>query len=340
MNDHMSLHAGFHTGLHTEDVTGLSASSRTVRELAWLVIACCLVWTGSIQAQTKQTAPSPKTPKVRSEMLVSTGWLAEHLKDGNVVVLYIGSKADAYAAGHIPGARFISLSSIAVTRDGVPNELPPVDELTRVFEAAGVSNGSRIILYGERYGLFAARAYFTLDYMGLGDHAALLDGGLEKWKAENRPVTAETSGILAGMLTVKPKPEILLSVGDMQALALTKSDTAAILDARPDDEFTGAKLSEEVSKAGHIPHAAGLYWMKNLESTANPVLLPEAELRRMYSALGAGPQKKVVSYCRSGMQSSFDYFVARYLGYEAGMYDGSFYEWSRKELPVEREVKK
>ena len=80
--------------------------------------------------------------------------------------------------------------------------------------------------------------------------------------------------------------------------------------------------------------------MKNLESAANPVLQPEAELRRMYAALGATPQKKVVSYCRSGMQSSFDYFVAKYLGYEARMYDGSFFEWSRKELPVESEVKK
>jgi thiosulfate/3-mercaptopyruvate sulfurtransferase len=323
-----------------EDMSNSGAGSRVMRRLAGLALACCIIWPAAMQAQSKPATPSGVNPRLRSDLLVSTDWLADHLNNPDVVVLCIAGKPEFCSAGRIPGARFISLSSIAVTRDGVPNELPAVGDLQRVFAAAGVKDGSRIILYGERYGLFAARAYFTLDYLGLGDHAALLNGGLEKWKAEKRPLSAEEPKPVAGKLTVKANPDILLNVRDMQTLALEKSGSAAILDARPDDEFTGAKLSEEVSRAGHIPHAAGLFWMKNLESTANPVLRPEAELRRMYSALGAGPQKKVVSYCRSGMQSSFDYFVAKYLGYDTGMYDGSFFEWSRNGLPVESDQKK
>lgn len=308
--------------------------------LAALALACSFLWTPALHAQNKPAAVSSESPKLRKDMLVSTAWLAQHLKDRNLVVLCIGGKADFCSAGHIPGARSILLSDITVTRDGVPYELPPVADLKRVFESAGLTDRSRVVLYGERYGLFAARAYFTLDYLGLGDRTALLDGGLEKWKTENRPLSSETPKPVAGKLTIKPNPAISLSVHDMQDLALAKADSAAILDARPTDEFTGAKLSEEVSKAGHIPHAAGLFWMKNLESTANPVLLPEGDLRRMYAALGATPQKKIVTYCRTGMQSSFDYFVAKYLGYQAGMYDGSFFEWSQKDLPVENDLKK
>jgi thiosulfate/3-mercaptopyruvate sulfurtransferase len=108
------------------------------------------------------------------------------------------------------------------------------------------------------------------------------------------------------------------------------------VDARPTKEFTGEQLSEDVAKSGHIPGAKGLYWMDMLVSRQNPVLKPEAELRRIYSALNARSDQPLVTYCRTGMQSSFDYFVAKYLGYEPSMYDASFYEWSKNGLPTEK----
>src|ERR1700722_4362957 len=83
----------------------------------------------------------------RSDMLVSTDWLAKHAGDPKVVVLHVAANRTAYDAGHIPGARFLAQSDIVVTRDGVPNELPGVADLKRVIEAAGVSDDSRIILY-------------------------------------------------------------------------------------------------------------------------------------------------------------------------------------------------
>ena len=303
-----------------------------------LILAICVAFTVMAAGQCGQGS-GVNASSVRSEMLVSTDWLAQHQKDADLVVLCIATSADYCEQGRIAGARFVALSAIAVTRDGVPNELPPLDDLRNVFETAGVSNQSQIVLYGERYGLFAARAYYTLDYMGLADRAALLNGGLEKWKAEQRPLGGEPTKIKRGKLTVKPKPEILTSLNDMQAIAGSVPASAAIIDARPADEFSGAKISEDVPVAGHIPHAEGPYWLRLLESTANPVLRPETELRELFSNAGAVGNKRVVTYCRSGMQSSYDYFVAKYLGYDTAMYDGSFYEWSRHALPVVRESK-
>ena len=273
---------------------------------------------------------------VRKEMLVSTQWLADHLRDPGLVILCVSPAPEFCSKGHIPGAGYLALGDIAVTRNGIPNELPAVEQLQKVFESAGVSNSSRIVLYGWRYGLMAARAYFTLDYLGLADRTSLLDGGLEKWTAEHRELSTESPAVTPGKLRPSPHPEILVETSAMRELVANKSHKVAIIDARPVDEFSGAKLSEDVPKAGHIPSAKGMYWMNNLVSAENPVLRPEAELRRLYASMEPGTGSSVVTYCRTGMQSSFSYFVAKYLGYDAKMYDASFYEWSRLELPVEK----
>src|SRR6478672_3357344 len=278
-------------------------------------------------------------PKLRPEMLVTTGWLAENLSEPDLGVLCIDSTPEFYAKGHIPGARQIKLSDIAVTRDGIPNELPPVETLQKVFTAVGVSNSSRVVLYGERLNLFAARAYFTLDYLGVAARVALLDGGIDKWTAERRPLSTEIPQVKAGTLTVSPRPEILIDTKTMRDLSQKKPGSVTLVDARPTKEFTGEQLSEDVAKAGHIPGAKGLYWMDMLVSRQNPVLKPEAELRRMYSEANAKADQPLVTYCRTGMQSSFDYFVAKYLGYDPSMYDGSFYEWSKRDLPAETSAK-
>ncbi|HEX3155909.1 MAG TPA: sulfurtransferase [Candidatus Angelobacter sp.] len=275
-------------------------------------------------------------PKLRPEMLVTTGWLAENLSEPDIIVLCISSSPEFYSKGHIPGARQIKLEDIAVTRDGIPNELPPVETLQHVFERAGVSNSARVVLYGERFNLLAARAYFTLDYLGIAARVALLDGGLEKWAAERRPLSTEIPQSKTAALVVSPRPEILVDTKAMRELAQKKSGSVTLLDARPTQEFTGEQRSEDVAKAGHIPGAKGLYWMDMLVSRQNPVLKPESELRRMYSEVNAKAGQPLVTYCRTGMQSSFDYFVAKYLGYDPSMYDASFFEWSKNNLPVEK----
>ncbi|HWS16415.1 MAG TPA: sulfurtransferase [Candidatus Elarobacter sp.] len=280
-------------------------------------------------------AQAGTAPKLRPEMLVTTAWLAESLSEPDVIVLCISSAPEFYTKGHIPGARQINLGDLAVTRDGIPNELPPVETLQKIFAAAGVSNSSRVVLYGERFNLLAARAYFTLDYLGVAARVGLLDGGLDKWKAERRPLSTEIPQAKAATLVVSPRPEVLIDTKTMRDLSLKKAGTVTLVDARPTKEFTGEQRSEDVTKAGHIPGAKGLYWMDMLVSRQNPILKPQTELLRMYAEMNAKTDQPLVTYCRTGMQSSFDYFVAKYLGYEPSMYDASFFEWSKNDLPAE-----
>jgi thiosulfate/3-mercaptopyruvate sulfurtransferase len=281
------------------------------------------------------SAQTDSTPKLRQQMLVTTGWLAEHLHDQDLVVLCISATPEFYSKGHIPGARQISLGEIAATRDGVPNELPAVEKLRQIFSGAGVSLNVHVVLYGERSNLLAARAYFTLDYLGVAQRTSLLDGGIEKWKNEGRLLSTEAPTVTPATLAVSPRPEILVDTATMRNLAQNKPGRITLLDARPTKEFSGEQLSEDVSHAGHIPGARSLYWMDMLVSRENPVLRPEAELRRMFTEANATADGPLVTYCRTGMQSSFDYFVAKYLGYEPSMYDASFFEWSKKDLPAE-----
>ena len=136
-------------------------------------------------------------------------------------------------------------------------------------------------------------------------------------------------------LEIRLKKEVVVDTAAVKKLSGLGSNSA-LLDSRPLEEFTGERLSEDVPKAGHIPGAMPLYWMENLVSRENPVLKPVEELRSIYQRAGVSPGGRVLTYCRTGMQSSFDYFVAKYLGYEANMYDASFFEWSREKLPVEK----
>jgi len=272
---------------------------------------------------------------IRREMLVNTDWLATHLHDPNLIVVCIVDDERFYLSGHIPGARMIRLSDIVTTRDGVPNELPSVSHLRSVFEKAGVSNDSRIVLYGERSGMPAARAYFTLDYLGITDRTSLLDGGMEKWRAEERQESTATPPVRVGKLEIRAHPEIVVSLAKMAEYSRSTEGPAILIDSRPKAEYTGEKLSEDVPQRGHIPHAAGLYWRNLLRDDSIPELKSATELQELFHAAGAAPGKEIITYCRTGMQSSFSYFVAKYLGYRVRMYDGSFYEWSRSSLPIE-----
>ena len=308
----------------------MKIAHRKFRLLVWIIFLGLIVLVRAAAAQEDIDQRS-------NEMLVSTDWLAAHLHDPDLVVLCIAEDESFYSAGHIPGARLIRVSEITTTRDGVPNQLPTVERLQRVFESAGVSNGSRIILYGERSGVMAARAYFTLDYLGLGDRAALLDGGIEKWRADKRPVSTEVPPMVVGSLRVHLRPEIIVDTPHVAEYSHTMPGARkpVLIDARPPQEYTGEKLSEDLKQAGHIPSAKNLYWKDFLKNGEVPELLPAPELRSHFESAGATPGKEVITYCRTGMQSSFDYFVAKYLGYRTRMYVGSFYEWTRKPRNVE-----
>jgi thiosulfate/3-mercaptopyruvate sulfurtransferase len=271
-------------------------------------------------------------PAVRSDMLVSTDWLAQHLKDPNIVILHVSRDRTAYDAGHIPGARFLTLTDIAVTRDGILNELPPAADLKNLFERAGVSDDSRVILYSDANVLPATRAYYTLDYLGHGDRAALLDGGLGKWRAESRMLVKDTPEVRAGHFTPRPKPEVVVGIEAVKDLSWAATNampgSAALVDARPASDFQGKTAAQEITRPGHIPGAVNFSWTDSQVGKDNAALLPEAQLRKLYEQLGVTPDRPAVTYCNTGMQASQSYFTLKYLGYDVKMYDGSYSEWS------------
>lgn len=261
-----------------------------------------------------------------SQLLVQTNWLGDHLKDSNVVVLHVAANRTIYDAGHIPGARFLPLSDVAVIRDGLPSQLPAVDALKTAFEHVGLGDKSRVIIYDDVKGLFAARVYFALDYLGHGQHASLLDGGFEKWKAEHRDVTMAAPVFNSAILRVKARPELIVNLPTMKQIVAEKKTT--LIDARSPDEYSGTKAGDGVPRGGHIPGAKSVFWMDSLVSKDNPVLKPVAEMLAKYEASGVKQGKNVVVYCRTGMQASHDYFTLKLLGVSPVLYEGSFVEWS------------
>ena len=272
-----------------------------------------------------------ESPAVKAEMLVSTTWLQEHSADRDLVVLYVGQDRTRFDGGHVPGSRFVRLDELVEQHKDSLNELPSVADLQALFESLGVGDDSRVVLMGEHGGVFAARAYFTLDYLGHGDHAALLDGGLERWAAEGRPLSRDNVHPAPARFTPQLQPDILISTAEVRRLITEPPNGGAaayvLLDARPVNEFDGVVNSEAVAKAGHISGSHSLYWKKLIRSEANPALLNPPELEDQFRRAGLQQGQRVITYCRTGMQSSFTYFVAKYLGHAAAMYDGSIYEW-------------
>jgi thiosulfate/3-mercaptopyruvate sulfurtransferase len=133
----------------------------------------------------------------RDSMVVNTAWLAQHLKDPDLVLLHVGDK-DEYAAKHIPGARYVSLSDIATSdhsATGLILEMPPTaEDLRGRLEKLGISNDSRVVVYyGKDWVSPSTRVIFTLDYAGLGDRAVLLDGGMGAWVRDGHDVRPTSS---------------------------------------------------------------------------------------------------------------------------------------------------
>jgi len=278
--------------------------------------------------------PQQAKAKVNESMIVSTEWLAKHLNDDSLVLLQVGEKKE-YDEAHIPGAQFIQLQDISTPRgQGLTLELPSVDQLKAAFEKFGVTDKSRIIVYfGKDWVTPTARVFMTLDYLGLGDRTSILDGGLPAWRAENRAVTAEVREVKPGSFT--PHPNAKLVVDAAWVSANLNKPGVAILDARAPKFYTGEEVGQ-MPRGGHIPRANSIPFSTLVDDKTNRFKTPDA-LRALFGTAGVKESDSVATYCHIGQQASLLYFVARYLGYDAHLYDGSFQDWSnRSELPVEK----
>ncbi|HSL71087.1 MAG TPA: rhodanese-like domain-containing protein [Longimicrobiales bacterium] len=296
----------------------------TILSAALLLAAC--------EPQTREEPPSTDTgspaavagqPDTRLDLFTDVPAPAAQL-------VFVGEQRASQMAAW-PGAVFVPMSTFSVERDGIPNEFPPADSLAAKLAAAGV-RGENVVIVGEP--IPAGRAYAAFDYLGLGDRAVLLDGGLTALGSPTDSARARVTGADSAELKVDVREDLIVDAEWVHARL--RDPNVAILDARPPAEFSGETPGRGITRPGHIPGARNLFWQTLVRSPDDARLKDEAELRRLFQEAGVDPGDTIVAYCRTGGQSSFLYAVARHLGYNVRLYDGSFIDWNRTDYPVAR----
>ena len=261
--------------------------------------------------------------------LVSTAWLAGHLREGDLVVVdstafMPSSGRDAraeYLAAHIPGARFLDIDAVSDTSAPTPHMLPSADQFGVAMEKLGIGRDDRIVVYDNSPLRTAARGWFMLRHYG-AERVAVLDGGLGKWLDEGRPVE---SG--------EPRPrEARFDALPRSGEVVAKSDVRAglgvpLIDARSRARFEGSEPDPRAGVApGHIPGSRNLPFaaLYNEDGTFKRM----EDLREAFVAAGADPECPFVASCGSGVTANSLIFAARLLGNrDTRLYDGSWSEW-------------
>ncbi len=263
--------------------------------------------------------------------VVSTSWLADHLRDPSLVILQVSSHRRQYLEGHIPGARFLWPDWLVSDNPDLSYELPSVSELTQRLEDLGVSDSSEIVLCFSGSELSSTtRMFFTLDYLGLADRAYILDGGLNAWKAEKRPLTTDTAAHAEGTVAPRVREEVRTN-GDWIAGHLHDRGIR-LVDARASVFYTGENPTWD--KKGHIPGAVNVPFNTVADSVSK--FKSADTLQAIFDRAGIKRGDKIVPYCHVGQQATVIYFVAKNLGYDVSLYDGAFEDWAgRQNAPVE-----
>ncbi len=264
--------------------------------------------------------------------LVSTDWLAAHLRDPDLRILdaswYLSDagrdpKAE-YAAGHIPGARFFDIDEIAEHRSALPHMAPPSEKFISRLRAMGVGDGHQVVVYDGAGILSAPRVWWTFRLMGKTD-VAVLDGGLPKWRAEGREIEDMGPIIRDRHMTVQRQAGLVKDV--TQVAAASKLGDWEIVDARSAARFRGeAPEPRPGLRAGHIPGAKNVPYQSLL--TPEGTLLPPEALRAAFEAAGVDLKKPVISSCGSGITACVLDLALERIGHRAhAVYDGSWAEW-------------
>jgi len=273
--------------------------------------------------------PSPlDDPKT----LVSTDWLAKHLRDPDLRVLdaswYLPAMArDAkaeYEEGHIPGARFFDIDEISDQRSNLPHMAPPPEKFISRMRAMGVGDGHQVVVY-DGAGIFsAARVWWTFRLMGKID-VAVLDGGFPKWQAEGREIEDMPPIVRDRHMTVSRQNQMVKDV--TQVAHAAKLAEAEILDARSGPRFRGEAAEPRPGlRSGHIPGSKNVPFGDVLN--ADGTMKSPADLKAVFEGAGVDLKKPAITSCGSGVTAAVLSLALERIGHRNhALYDGSWAEW-------------
>lgn len=243
---------------------------------------------------------------------------------------------EQYRARHIPGAVYAHLSrDLAGPKTGSTGRhpMPDPDALRATFGRFGIGPDVQVVAYDQDTGMYAARLWWLLRYMG-HDAVAVLDGGFAKWTREGRPTAGGDESRAPVMFAGEPHDAMRVTAGDV--MRHLGDPAFHLIDARAADRYSGA--TEPIDKvAGHIPGASSHFFKNNLNTDAT--WLPAGELRaRLLGALRSHTPDRVVSYCGSGVTACHNLLALEHAGlHGARLYPGSWSEWSADpSRPVEK----
>lgn len=255
-------------------------------------------------------------------VFVSADWVEGRLDSADILA-FDPRRPVEYLQGHIKKAVNLPVTK-AFNSEG---RLLPLEELENWLGAAGLDDRKLPVIYDGFDGRNGAMLAWILEYLGRTD-VHVLDLFLEGWIAQGREVLYRPVKPAAAKFSARVNDQVRARLEDV-----SRPSAATLVDFRSSEEYNGRMDTD--GKPGHIPGAVNIVW-KDLPGENHRFLGPEEKLRRLLAAAGIAPQDRIVAYCRTGMRAALGYLALKQLGLDVRLYDGSYAEWARSGLPVER----